>query len=105
MANNLTNFVDERVDLYVRLFEKIRGQVGDDQLAVALVDQCGKDWRVAQMHEREAAPREQAANGEAPATPKQLAFLDDLNVKNIPRHLSKAEASRMIDEAQRAMAA
>jgi hypothetical protein len=103
MADNSTNFVDERLDHYVRLFEKIRGKVGDDQLAVALVDQCGKDWRVAQMREREAAPREQAANGEAPATPKQLAFLESLNVKQIPRGLSKADASRMIDEAQRAM--
>jgi hypothetical protein len=102
MANNLTNFVDERVDLYVRLFEKIRGKVGDDQLAVALVDQCGKDWRVNQMRGRE-APREGAANGEAPATPKQLAFLQSLNVKNVPRGLSKADASRMIDEAQMAM--
>ena len=103
MANNLTNFVDERVDLYVRLFERIRGKVGDDQLAVALVDQCGKDWRVAQMHAE--APREQAADGEAAmATPKQLAFLEKLQVKYIPRGLSKADASRMIDEAQRAVA-
>ena len=100
---NPMNFVDERVRQYVRLFETIRGQVGDDQLALALVEQCGKDWRVEQMH---GSPRgERAASGEVPATPKQLAFLATLNVPNVPRNLSKAEASRMIDDAQTRSAA
>ena len=90
-----TSFIDERVGQYVRLFENIRTKVGDDQLALALVEQCGKDWRVEQM--RGSARNERAASDEAPATPKQLAFLAALNV---PRNLSKAEASRMIDEAQ-----
>jgi hypothetical protein len=95
---NAMSFIDERVGQYVRLFDNIRAKVGDDQLALALVEQCGKDWRVEQM--RGSPRRERAANGEAPATPKQLAFLETLNVANVPRNLSKAEASRMIDEAQ-----
>lgn len=91
------SFIDERVGQYVRLFENIRAKVGDDQLALALVEQCGKDWRVEQM--RGGSRRERASNDETAATPRQLAFLESLNV-TIPRNLSKAEASRMIDEAR-----
>jgi hypothetical protein len=92
------SFIDERVGQYVRLFENIRGQVGDDQVAMALVEQCGKDWRVEQM--RGSSRGERTASDEAPATPRQLAFLASLNVPNVPRNVSKAEASRMIDDAQ-----
>ncbi len=96
-----TKFVDERVNHYIQLFETIRNKVGDDHLAMALLEQCGRDMRVAQMRSNDQAERSvRAANQEAPASDRQRAFLDRLNVKNVPQNLSMAQASRMIDEAQ-----
>ena len=96
-----TKFVDERVNHYIQLFETIRNKVGDDHLAVALLEQCGRDMRVAQMRSNDRAERRvSTANHEAPASDRQLAFLGRLNVKNVPKNLSMAQASRMIDEAQ-----
>lgn len=91
-----SSFFDNRVDHYVRLFESIRNKVGDDQLAVALVEQCGKDWRVAQMHAR--PQNRQDASGDQPATEKQLGYLSRLGVA-VSKALTKREASALIDQA------
>lgn len=96
-----TKYVDDRVEQYVRLFEVIKNRVGDDHLAIAILDQCGKDFRVAQMREGDRGDRSgQSSNGDAPATPKQLAFLEKLQVRFDPKNLTKIEASQLIDEAQ-----
>ena len=96
-----TKFVEDRVEQYVRLFEVIRNRVGDDGLAIAILEQCGKDFRVAQMRDGDRFDRfEQSSNGDALATPKQLAFLERLQVRFDSKNLTKADASRMIDEAQ-----
>ena len=93
---NGTSFFDDRVDHYVRLFESIRNKVGDDQLAVALVEQCGKDWRVAQMHAR--IQDREDANVDQPATEKQLGYLGRLGIE-VHTPLTKREASALIDQA------
>jgi hypothetical protein len=101
-----TQSIDERVDHYVRLFETIRSKVGDDELSAIILEQCGKDMRVAQMRESEQRSDNGSARGDSSATPKQLAFLERLQVKYIPQNLTRAKASQMIDEAQaRVMAA
>ena len=95
-----TQSIDERVNHYVRLFETIRNRVGDDQLAAIILEQCGKDARVAQMRGVESRFDNGSASDEASATPKQLAFLEKLQVKSIPQNLTRAQASKMIDEAR-----
>jgi len=92
-----SKFFDERINFYLQLFETIRAKVGDDQLSMALLEQCGKDSRMDRMR---GANRAEPQSREAPATPRQLAFLDMLNVRPLPLNLSKVEASRLIDEAQ-----
>jgi hypothetical protein len=95
-----TQSIDERVNHYVRLFETIRSKVGDDQLSAIILEQCGKDARVAQMRGFDQRSDNGSARGDTSATPKQLAFLEKLQVKYIPQNLSRAKASQMIDEAQ-----
>ncbi|OQZ06786.1 MAG: hypothetical protein B6D36_03215 [Planctomycetes bacterium UTPLA1] len=97
--------IDERVNHYVRLFETIRNKVGDDQLAAIILEQCGKDARVAQMRGFDQRSDNGSARGDTSATPKQLAFLEKLQVKYIPQNLTRMKASQMIDEAQSRMVA
>ena len=78
----------------------MRDRVGDGHIALAIMHELAKDMRMRQIVAERRMVREQAASGEATATPKQLAFLEALNVENIPCNLSKAEASKLIDEAQ-----
>jgi hypothetical protein len=95
-----TQSIDERVNHYVRLFETIRSRVGDDQLSAIILEQCGKDARVAQMRGIDQRSDNGSARGDSSATPKQLAFLEMLQVKSIPQNLTRAQASQMIDEAR-----
>ena len=89
MQNKMTEYVD--------LFEEIRGKVGDDQIAVALVEQVGKDSRTELLRANRAANSE---NGDpTAATAKQIAFLKRLGV-DVPAGVSKEEASELIDQAQ-----
>ncbi|MCB9852796.1 MAG: hypothetical protein H6819_06850 [Phycisphaerales bacterium] len=93
--------VEDRVENYVQLFETIRGRVGDDHLAIAILEQCGKDFRVAQMRAIDRVDRlDPQGSIDMPATPKQIAFLEKLQVRYIPQNLTKEQASKMIDEAQ-----
>ena len=39
----------EKANEYVQLFESIRSRVGNDDVALAIVEQIGKDHRVEQM--------------------------------------------------------
>lgn len=96
MQNKLTQ--------YVELFENVRSKVRDDTVAMALVEQVGKDLRVEQMRGHSAV--EQNSNESQPATEKQIGFLKKLRVSVNPSdNLTKAEASRMIDQAQEEQAA
>ena len=93
--------IESRGENYVQLFDAIRGRVGDDQLAIAILEQCGKDFRVAQMRGIDHVDRLDSQGGaDMPATPKQVAFLEKLQVRYIPQNLTKDQASKMIDEAQ-----
>ena len=91
---------------YIELFEKLRQSVSDEQTAVAILQEIGKDGRVEKMRGfPETTEASLDSNGEQPATSKQLGFLRRLGVK-VPQGISKLEASRLIDDAQaRAIAA
>ena len=90
-----------RVAHYLKLFEEVKAKVSDDAVAMAIVEQVGKDSRVEKMSGLRSGNVQgrTAEVGEQPATEKQLGFLRRLNV-DIPAGLSKREASRLIDEAQ-----
>lgn len=99
------------VDAYVAEFEQIKHRVGDDQVAAVILEQIAKDARterIAATRSRNGAgngwnhPKrndDNNANGNgAPATEKQREYLQDLGV-NVPKRLTKDEASALIDEA------
>ena len=96
MQNKLTQ--------YLELFEKARAKVSDDNIAMGLVEQVGKDLRVEQMRGYSTVERD--SNESQPATEKQIGFLKKLGVSvNMSDKLTKSQASKMIDEAQGQLAA
>lgn len=93
--------MQNKLSEYIELFERVRAKVNDDNLAMQIVDQVGKDLRVEQM--RGGRTPERSANQDAPATERQLGLLRRLGVPvSTTAHLSKARASELIDEAQAA---
>lgn len=98
-----------KLDFYVQAFERARQKVGDDAAAAAIVEQVGKDFRTALLmadrngrqrtSERRGSTGSGFGNGDQAATPAQMGYLRSLGVSEIPAGLTKAQASRMIDEA------
>jgi hypothetical protein len=89
---------------YLELYEKARVKVSDDSIAMGLVEQVGKDLRVQAMRRDSAG--EQNAGETQFATDKQIGFLKKLGVSvNSSERLTKAQASKLIDEAQERIAA
>ena len=95
-----------RVAHYLKLFEEVKAKVDDDAVAMGILEQVGKDSRVEKMSGLRNGNRQGTSTefGEQTATEKQLGFLRRLGVE-IPVGVSKREASRLIDEAQVAVAA
>jgi len=80
--------IREKVEGYLWLFEQIKEKSGSETVALALLQEIGKDRRMEEMQE--------AKNNE-PATSKQKKFMDDLGIK-YPKTVTKKEASALIDE-------
>jgi len=80
--------IKEKVEGYLWLFEQIKEKSGSETVALALLQEIGKDRRMEEMQE--------AKNNE-PATAKQKRFMDDLGIK-YPKTVTKKEASALIDE-------
>ena len=89
MRNRMTEYVD--------LFKEARNKVGDDQIALAVLEQVGKDCRVERMNSP--ARSKASSGGSSQATEKQVAFLKQLGVE-APAGVSKQGASELIDQAQ-----
>ena len=94
------------LDKYVELFETLKKRVGEDP-AVVILPEMARDARSAQIRAERAAAKLSArepadsarqAHGSVPATMRQLDWLHDLNV-SVPRDLTKAQASALLDEA------
>jgi len=69
----------------------LKAQTSDEATAIVLLQEIGKDRRTESINSRNQA-------GSGVATPKQLAFLEKLNVEH-DSDISKSEASQLIDEA------
>ena len=82
---------------YVELFEEVKGRVGDDQVALGILQEIGKDGRVEKMCARGVSASIRDANGEQPATSKQIGYLKSLGV-GVPTGLTKQGPSELIDQ-------
>ncbi len=101
--------IEQRLHFYISMFQRLKGIVGDGQLAIAILQEVGKDGRTERMqtHESDGKPAMKNGNGngngsgaameDMPATEKQLGFLKTLGVSAKPG-LTKKEASTLIDE-------
>jgi len=90
------NEIQKSIDMYVELLEDVKKRVGDERSALAIVQEVNKDRRMAQIREE----REHGFVAEMetePATVRQVKFLEKLGV-DIPKGLTKQEASSLIDE-------
>lgn len=88
------------IDQYVKDFNRTRDAVGGDTtVAVALVIEAAKDRRTDEINKSGGGRSNGNGHGKSePATPNQLGFLKKLGIAASPG-LSKAEASKLIDEA------
>jgi len=75
------------------MYGNIQNQIGDDKVALALLQEVAKDKRMDQMRE----DRESKSN--SPATTKQVRFLRELGVEMLNPGLTKNHASTLINEA------
>ena len=97
--------IEGQLDFYASVFNDARDKVNDEQVALAIVEQVGKDMRMKQIFDerRERLSSRQdsgsESNDDRPATEKQIGYLRRLGVKEIPAGLTKKAASQMIDEA------
>lgn len=90
------------VEQYVTLFNEVKTRVNDDQAAVSILEQIGKDSRVEKMLEQRgigAVRADSLENGESLASWKQMNYLKSLGVTVPDRPLTRTEAPTMIDEA------
>lgn len=85
----------KRIEEYVSLFREIERKVGDDQVAMVILAQMGKDERQSKIMASERSGRKNG--GDQPASDKQLDYLASLGGE-IREGMSKAEASAAIDE-------
>ena len=108
-----TNGIDE-AEPYIELFDALRGRVGDDQVALAIMAEMARDRRMSiiqaerqsRLEDFESGPGEQANEqpGERPnpknraASAKQVDYLRKLGITPIV-NMSSFEASQAIDEA------
>jgi len=83
--------IQAKLESYIELFDIAKQKVGDEAVALALLQELSKDRRMDEMKQHL-----EAKNGE-PATEKQKKFMKKLGI-NFPATLSKKEASMLIDE-------
>lgn len=95
-----------RLNQYAAILAEARKLAKDEQAALAIVAEVGKHLRVAQMAEERQRRFNGNGNGNAnpngdeqPATQRQLGYLKHLGV-DIPKGLTKKQASSLIDESQ-----
>ena len=80
----------ESISHYVELFDMIQEKTGNDDFAVVILQEIGKDARASKIAGT-------SGNGDGPATDKQKDYLKDLGIE-FEDSITKKEASDMIDQ-------
>ena len=80
---------------YLELFAGVKQKVVNDTAAAAIFQEIARDRRMQQIKP------EQGADGDAPATDKQIGYLKRLGVQ-IPPELTKQRASEILDQVEAA---
>jgi hypothetical protein len=94
----------EEVDFYCELFKAVYKRVlkvcpeGAREVALKMVEEIAKDLRSGQSHQlRGEAKVEEGFADEELATKKQREAIHRFGIKDIPKNLSKKEASEILD--------
>ena len=96
--------IHQKLDVYAQVLNEATERFGDGQVALAVVEQVGKDLRMAQIFDerrRRSGSKQGSGNDnddDPAATEKQIAYLKSLNV-DVPPNLMKGQASALIDKA------
>jgi hypothetical protein len=78
-----------KTDEYIAIYKFALEQTGDEQAAIAIMQEVGKNER-----------QREYRGGNEPATQKQLEYLKDLDEALVREGMTKYEASQAIDEAK-----
>ncbi|MFH1023483.1 MAG: hypothetical protein V1809_08835 [Planctomycetota bacterium] len=92
----------DMIGQYYGLFEQIRRMTTSDEIALAILQEMGKDARMSRMQtqrENRNGNGDFSSSENTPATPKQIGFMKKLGIE-VRNGLTKREASTLIDEAQ-----
>jgi hypothetical protein len=96
-----TQFIKERVDAYLTLYKQLRANTSSDDIAIALLEQAGRDFRTQLMRTSDASQTDMAKSGTMAGdrpTKKQLEFLRDLGFEGDTSSMTREEVSAKIDE-------
>ena len=85
------------VDNCVELFKAIEQKVERPEVAVALVQELGKNYRTELMQMGRGSVVAKSSAGDQPASTKQINYLKFLGVE-IPSDLNRKDASQLIDD-------
>lgn len=89
-----------QLEEYVAMYGTLKARTGDAVSAVAILQEMARDARreKARQERQDGKSVGRDSPGNAPATQKQLDWLQDLGVP-VARDCTKAQASEMIDQA------
>jgi hypothetical protein len=79
-----------KIEDYLELLKEIKEKVGDEATAARILSEIARDARMEEIK------KERAKTNDAPATPRQIAYLKRLNVP-VTERLTKRQASALID--------
>ena len=87
--------MDSKVTEYVELFEATKLKVSNEEIAMALAEQIGKDRRVEAMTNRYGGQR---SNGDQPATKELREYLKEIRYTGNADCLTREQASKIIQD-------
>ena len=85
---------EDTINEYCDLFEKIKLRTARDEVAIAILNEIGKDTRMEKIEKKNDTGQR---SDSTPATPKQLNFLKKLGIDHYG-NLSKKQASGLIEQ-------
>lgn len=87
--------ITAKIEGYINTFNAINEKVKDKNVAIAIMQEMGKDRRGREMAELQQMPRRSMK-----ASYKQIAFLKGLGISFDEATLTKGEASALIEQAK-----